>query len=128
MKLTKQSRRRFLAIHISNHAFERWIEYGGKPHKNKLKGLVRGILTAHLRMGLPIDHTGAAQLPVPLRIKKEEDAGKLFAAVVPGEMGWVVVTFHKGEKGEKASGGGEELGDENFGEDGESDAATGRRA
>lgn len=77
-----------MLILITHHAFDRWIEYGGRPNKNKLKSLVRRNLIGHLRVGLLIDHTGAAQLPIE----------GLWATVIPGEIGWIVVTIHKGEK------------------------------
>ncbi len=86
--------RSMLFISVTNHAYERWCEFGKMPkNRNKLKARIRGILLGHLRVGLLIDHTGAAQLPIQ----------EIWATVVPGEIGWVVVTFHRGEKFEEES-------------------------
>jgi len=82
-------KRRRLPIIITPHALSRWREYVGPDEVRAVKNKVRRHLVAFLKVGVPVDHTGAIQL---------ELRPKLWAVVVPELTGgWAVLTFHRGE-------------------------------
>ncbi len=78
-----------LPISVTSHAVERWNQYKATANVAKIKNKTRRVLVDALRSGLHVDCTGAGHVKVD----------DLYAVVVPDAMsGWVVITFHRGEK------------------------------
>ena len=81
-----------MRVNISNHAYDRWIDYCNYMKRSKLAALVERHLYAALRQGVPLE-SEAIQLEINHKVK---------AVVVPGKYyGWDVVTFYLREEAKK---------------------------
>jgi hypothetical protein len=73
-------------VDISNHAYNRWLEYCGNKKKTQLAALVERHLYAALRQGAELEKE-AVQLEINRHIK---------AVVIPQKSGgWKVLTFYE---------------------------------
>lgn len=72
-------------VFLSDHAFSRWPQRGGRPVKRtKLQAMMAAKVRNALAQGMRLDKTGAGMVRVDRY---------LWAVVRPVEIGWVVTTF-----------------------------------